>query len=159
MRKSRLSALAILSTESDFVEMLSFEDIILKFVSIKLDVFNFELLIRIKLSLLFLYCVELHKYILRFDGVKGWQFVQKSKGGRLRCYATVSMDNALLYFKRNYPFKMCELSSSQNFFLKKQPLLEFRKEVSKGKWSINVFVLAMLIFCYVREGTNLILYI
>ena len=60
MGESRLSALAILSSESDFVEMLSFEDIISKFVSIKLDVFNFEFLIRIKLSLLFLYCVELH---------------------------------------------------------------------------------------------------
>ena len=55
--ESRLSALAILSIESDFVEMLSFEDIISKFVSIKVDVFNFELFIRIKLSLSFLYCV------------------------------------------------------------------------------------------------------
>ena len=35
MGESRLSALAILSIESDFVEMLSFEDIILKFVSVK----------------------------------------------------------------------------------------------------------------------------
>ena len=60
MAESRMSALAILSTKSDFVEMLSFEDINSKFVSVKLDVFNFELLIRIKLSLLFFYCVEFH---------------------------------------------------------------------------------------------------
>ena len=35
MGESRLSALAILSIESDFVEMLSFEDIISEFVSMK----------------------------------------------------------------------------------------------------------------------------
>ena len=35
MGESRLSALAILSIESDFVEMLSFEDIISEFVSVK----------------------------------------------------------------------------------------------------------------------------
>ena len=35
MGKSKLSALAILSIESDFVEMLSFENIILEFVSVK----------------------------------------------------------------------------------------------------------------------------
>ena len=35
MGESRLSALAILSIESDFVEMLSFENIILEFVSVK----------------------------------------------------------------------------------------------------------------------------
>ena len=35
MGESKLSALAILSIESDFVEMLSFEDIISKFVSLK----------------------------------------------------------------------------------------------------------------------------
>ena len=35
MGESKLSALAILSIESDFVEMLSFENIILEFVSVK----------------------------------------------------------------------------------------------------------------------------
>ena len=35
MGESRLSALAILSIESDFVEMLSFEDIISEFVLVK----------------------------------------------------------------------------------------------------------------------------
>ena len=35
MGESRLSALGILSIESDFVEMLSFEDIISEFVSVK----------------------------------------------------------------------------------------------------------------------------
>ena len=35
MGESRLSTLAILSIESDFVEMLSFEDIILEFASVK----------------------------------------------------------------------------------------------------------------------------
>ena len=35
MGESRLSALAVLSIESDFVEMLSFEDIISEFVSVK----------------------------------------------------------------------------------------------------------------------------
>ena len=35
MGESRLSAFAILSIESDFFEMLSFEDIILKFASVK----------------------------------------------------------------------------------------------------------------------------
>ena len=60
MGESRLCDFAILSIESDFVEMLSFKNIISEFVSVKLDVFNFELFIRIKLSLLFLYCVELH---------------------------------------------------------------------------------------------------
>ena len=35
MGERRLSALAILSIESDFVEMLSFEDIISEFVSVK----------------------------------------------------------------------------------------------------------------------------
>ena len=35
MGKRRLSALAILSIESDFIEMLSFEDIISEFVSMK----------------------------------------------------------------------------------------------------------------------------
>ena len=60
MGESRLSALAIPSIESDFVEMLSFEDIISEFVSVKAQRIQFELLIRIKPSLLFLYCVELH---------------------------------------------------------------------------------------------------
>ena len=35
MGESRLSILAILSIESDFVEMLSVEDIILEFASVK----------------------------------------------------------------------------------------------------------------------------
>ena len=35
MSESSLSALAILSVESDFVEMLSFEDIISEFVLVK----------------------------------------------------------------------------------------------------------------------------
>ena len=35
MGESRLSALAILSIESDFAEMLSFEDIILEFASVE----------------------------------------------------------------------------------------------------------------------------
>ena len=35
MGESKLSASAILSIESDFVEMLSFEDIISEFVSVK----------------------------------------------------------------------------------------------------------------------------
>ena len=35
MGKSRLSALAILSIKNDFVEILSFEDIISEFVSVK----------------------------------------------------------------------------------------------------------------------------
>ena len=35
MGESRLSALAILSIESDFVEMLSFKDTISEFVSVK----------------------------------------------------------------------------------------------------------------------------
>ena len=35
MGESRVSAFAILSIESDFVEMLSFEDIISEFVSVK----------------------------------------------------------------------------------------------------------------------------
>ena len=35
MGESRLSALAILSIKSDFVEMLSFEDIISEFASVK----------------------------------------------------------------------------------------------------------------------------
>ena len=35
MSESRLSALAILSIESNFVEMLSFEDIISEFASVK----------------------------------------------------------------------------------------------------------------------------
>ena len=35
MGESRLSALAILSIKSDFVEMLFFEDVILEFVSVK----------------------------------------------------------------------------------------------------------------------------
>ena len=40
MGESRLSALAILSIESDFVEMLSFEDIISEFVSVKAGPFS-----------------------------------------------------------------------------------------------------------------------
>ena len=35
MGESRLSALAILSIESDFVKMLSFKDIISEFISVK----------------------------------------------------------------------------------------------------------------------------
>ena len=60
MGESKLSVLAILSIENDFVEMLSFKDIISEFVSVKARRIQFELLIRIKLSPLFLYCVELH---------------------------------------------------------------------------------------------------
>ena len=60
MGESRLSASAILSIKNDFVEMLSFEDIISEFASVIAHVFNFKILIRNKLSLLFLYCVELH---------------------------------------------------------------------------------------------------
>ena len=71
MGESRQPALAILSIESDFVEMLSFEDVILDFVSVKARRFNFELLIRIKLSILFFYCIKLHSYVLRLMVLKG----------------------------------------------------------------------------------------
>ena len=45
--ESRLSALAILSIESDLVETLSFDDIISEFASMKARLLNFELSIKL----------------------------------------------------------------------------------------------------------------
>ena len=86
MGESRLSALAILSIESDLVETLSFDDIISEFSSMKARRIEFWTFNKITNTALILLCGFLISF---YDGVKGVRhFVQKSKGGILRCCAT-----------------------------------------------------------------------
>jgi len=59
MGESRLSALAVLSIESDLVETLSFDDVISEFASMKARCIEFWTFNKIKQTLLqFFCCVE-----------------------------------------------------------------------------------------------------